>query len=263
MIRKESELIDHFTVDRLDVEVFRSRGSMGSAAAADIAASVRERLKEHETVSMVFAAAPSQDEVLFYLSQIKGVDWSRIVAFHLDEYVGLSSDAAQSFRRYLHDHIFDRVLPSRVHEIRGEQAEPEAEARRYEQILRSSPPHIVVLGIGENGHIAFNDPPDARFEDDRWVRVVELSEESRVQQVHDECFSSLSAVPRQAITLTIPAITAARRLYCIVPGPTKANAVARTLREPVSETVPASILRRHGSAKLYLDRESAAGLGAQ
>jgi glucosamine-6-phosphate deaminase len=261
MTGNDGEQVSRFSVDGLRVEVFESREAMGRAAAADLAASIREVLRNRETMTMAFAAAPSQDEVLSSLTELKDIDWSRIIAFHLDEYVGLSEEAPQSFRRYLREHIFDQTAPYHFHGILGEQAEPEVEARRYEQLVRSSPPQVVVLGIGENGHLAFNDPPEARFDDDRWVKVVDLSEESRIQQVHDKCFPHLSEVPRQAITMTIPAIMAAVRLHCIVPGPTKADAVARALHGPITEQVPASILRRHGSATLYLDRGSAVGLG--
>lgn len=261
MIHSTNEPRDSFAIDRLGVRIFQSRKTMGVAAAADIAESIRVRLRNQDSVSIAFAAAPSQNEVLSTLSTTEDIDWSRIFAFHLDEYVGLSADAPQSFRRYLHEHIFDQVLPGQLYEIRGEQGEPETEAKRYEELLRSFPPEIILLGIGENGHLAFNDPPDARFDEDRWVRAVELSEESRIQQVHDECFSTISDVPRQAITMTIPAIMAADRLHCVVPGGTKTPAVTRALREPISEDVPASVLRRHRGATLYLDSYSAAGLG--
>jgi glucosamine-6-phosphate deaminase len=229
---------------------------MGHAAAADIAEELRTRLRDQATVRMVFAAAPSQDSMFESLAVADGIDWSRVTALHMDEYVGIDTSVPQSFARYLNDRLFDLVRPGRVELIDGS-AEPEAESRRYSGLLAEGPVDIVCLGIGENGHIAFNDPQFADFADPLSVKVVDLDTRSRQQQVNDGCFAQLSDVPERAITLTVPALTAGRRLFCVVPGQTKAAAVRSALRDPVSTACPATILREHPACHLYLDPDSA------
>ncbi len=252
--------IREWKVDELNVLVFETRDQMGRTAAARAAEDLRRLLREKERVNAIFAAAPSQNEMLDALAEEPDIDWVRVVAMHMDEYVGLPEGHPQSFGRYLKERIFDRVEPGRVEYIRGWAEDPNAEAERYEQIVRENPPDIVFMGIGENGHIAFNDPPVADFDDPRWVKVVELEERCRLQQVHDGCFSSLQEVPLRAITLTVPALMSARYVHCVVPGPTKREAVQRTLTGSISEECPATILRKHPSAHLYLDRDSAEGV---
>ncbi|HEX3815067.1 MAG TPA: glucosamine-6-phosphate deaminase [Mycobacteriales bacterium] len=229
---------------------------MGQAAAADIAEELRTRLRRQAEVRMVFAAAPSQDSMLESLAVADGIDWSRVTALHMDEYVGIDTSVPQSFARYLNDRLFDPVRPGRVELIDGS-AEPDAEARRYSGLLAEGPVDIVCLGIGENGHIAFNDPQFADFADPLSVKVVDLDTRSRQQQVNDGCFAQLSDVPERAITLTIPALTSGQCLFCVVPGQTKAAAVRSALRDPVSPACPATILREHPACRLYLDPESA------
>ena len=210
---------------------------------------------------MIFAAAPSQNEFLETLRGAEKIDWKRVTAFHMDEYLGLSADAPQSFRRYLKERLFDRVHPGEVHLIAGEAPSPEEECARYAHLLAEAPIDIVCLGIGENGHLAFNDPPVADFADPKMVKVVELDEACRRQQVHDGCFARFEEVPTHAITLTIPVLLSGGWLYCVVPGPTKREAVEKALTSPISPACPASILRTHARARLYLDRDSAGGLG--
>lgn len=248
------------TVDKLAVEIYRTRQDMGSAAGAAVAGKVRELLSKQESVTMVFAAAPSQNEFLEALSIEPGVDWSRVVAFHLDEYIGLPDDAPQRFVWYLKEHIFERVNPGKVYYLNGNPISPAEECERYSRLLKEHPLDIACIGIGENGHIAFNDPPFADFADPHAVKVVELDEKSRLQQVHDGCFSSLDQVPTHALTMTVPAIMSAHWLYCMVPGPTKREAVKRALEGEISTECPASILRTHDNATLFLDLDSAAGL---
>lgn len=249
-----------FHVDSLCVRVFDTRQEMGAVAAREAADTLRAVLAAKASVSVVFAAAPSQNEFLAALCEAPGIDWSRVHAFHMDEYIGLPADAPQLFARFLKERLFDRLPFGRVSLLDGTAVDPHAECVRYAALLAADPPDIVCLGIGENGHIAFNDPPDARFEDPQAVRIVMLDETCRSQQVHDGCFATLAQVPTHAITLTVPALVEASALFCMVPAATKAAAVRATLEGPVTEGVPATILRRHPAAVLYLDRDSASQL---
>lgn len=251
--------MDSFKIDQLSVKVFQTRKEMGETAACDIEAAILEVLREKEFCSMIFAAAPSQNEVLKALAESKKVDFGRVHAYHMDEYIGLSADAPQGFANFLRKALFDRISFGSVNCI-DSTADPEEEIKRYAALLREEPCDIVVLGIGENGHIAFNDPHVALFDDPEAVKIVSLDETCRMQQVHDGCFAALEQVPRAAITLTVPTLFAAKKAFCIVPGKTKAAAVKNTLAKDISEKCPASILRRHPHAVLYLDADSADGL---
>ena len=249
------------TIDRLKVVRHADRQALGRAAGHEIAAILRERLAAQAKVRVVFAAAPSQNETLATLCAADGIDWSRVVAFHMDEYVGLAADAPQRFSRYLRDHLFDRISPGRV-ELIGVQAplasltDAEAECARYAGLLGEAAIDLVCFGIGENGHIAFNDPPVADFDDPVAVKPVELDLTCRQQQVNDGCFATLADVPTHAVTLTIPALTNATRMVCAVPGPTKRQAVEGVLAGSVSTACPASILTRHPGCTLHVDAES-------
>lgn len=245
-------------VGRLRVRVYATRAELGAAAGRAVARKMRQLLKEKGAVRMMFAAAPSQNEFLATLREERELDWGRVTAFHMDEYVGLGPDAPQSFVRFLREHLYDAVRPGTVHNLNGLAADPQAECERYAALLRQAPLDIVCAGIGENGHLAFNDPPFADFDDELRVKVVQLAERSREQQVHDGCFTTLDLVPRQALTVTIPALMAARHISVMVPGPTKAQAVHDTLLGPITEDCPASVLRRHPSAVLYVDLASSA-----
>jgi glucosamine-6-phosphate deaminase len=240
------------TVDRLAVRVYGDREAMGSAAGTDVAEKVRELLSQKECVRMVFAAAPSQSEALRALAGEPGIDWSRVAAFHMDEYVGLSSEEPQSFGRFLSDALFDVVKPGEVHFIEGTR-QPTEECKRYTALIRVAPIDIVCLGIGENGHIAFNDPPVADFDHPETMKPVQLDEASRRQQVNDGLFSSIEEVPTHALTLTIPALMSGTHLFCVVPGSTKRSAVECALRGPVTTECPASVLRRHRHCVFYVD----------
>ena len=246
-----------FQKDKLKVEIYDTRAEMGNAAARDIKAKIAQLLAEKGEINMIFAAAPSQNEVLASLAEDKEIEWNRVNAYHMDEYIGLSADAPQRFGNFLTEHIFGRAPFRSVHYIDSTAADPEKEAARYETLLRDNPPDIVVMGIGENGHIAFNDPPVADFQDARGAKVVKLDEVCRNQQVHDGCFARLEEVPKYAITLTVPTLVSAPWLFCIVPAKTKANAVKECLTGEISEHCPASILRLQENAVLYLDKDSA------
>ena len=244
-----------FTKDKLQVGIYGSRGEMGAAAAADIAARIRELLAENEEINMIFAAAPSQNEVLSSLVADKSVEWGRINAFHMDEYIGLAADAPQRFGNFLGEHIFDLVGFKSVNYIKSENS-IEAECARYTGLLKNNPISIVVMGIGENGHIAFNDPPVADFADKALIKPVKLDDICRNQQVNDGCFAKLEDVPEYALTLTVPMLMSAPYLFCIVPAATKAWAVRETLNGSIDEHCPATVLRTHDNAKLYLDPDS-------
>ncbi len=242
------------TVPRM--RVFDDRAAMGAVAAADVAAELRARLARQPEVRMVFAAAPSQQEMLENLVTEEGIDWPRVTAFHMDEYLGLAPGAPERFARWLDVALFDRVPFGAVHRLDPD-GNPEAEAVRYGALLGEAPLDIVCLGIGQNGHLAFNDPPVADLADPLAVKIVDLDESCRRQQVDDGCFASLDLVPRRAITLTIPRLLDAARLFCVVPGSAKRAAVNAALTEPVGPEHPATALRTHPDVTLYLDAGSA------
>lgn len=247
-----------FKKDMLTVNIFENRTLMGEAAARDISAKIKELLAVKPEINMIFAAAPSQNDVLKALTEDPSIEWNRINAYHMDEYVGLKKDAPQGFGNFLTEHIFGKADFKSVNLINCEAQNPDAECERYGALLNQNPTDIVVLGIGENGHIAFNDPGVADFNDAKTVKVVELDDICRNQQVNDGCFKALEEVPTHALTLTVPTLVRAPYLFCIVPASTKANAVKETLCGDINEHCPASILRRQPDAVLYLDGESAA-----
>ncbi len=246
-----------FRADQLSVEIHQDRESMGAAAATLVARRMRELLARQGIVRMVFASAPSQVEFLDALSASPDLDWRRVVAFHMDEYIGLSPDAPQSFGRFIRTNLWDRVGVGSAHVIRATAERVEEECARYAGLLSAAPLDIVCMGIGENGHIAFNDPPVADFQDPRLVKAVDLELRCRQQQVNDGCFPGLNQVPTRAITLTVPALMSGGELAVVVPAPTKADAVFSTLREEIGTSCPASVLRRHPRATLFLDPDSA------
>ena len=245
----------HQMVERLRVCSFATRAAMSRAAARDVAAEIRARLAVAAGVRMIFAAAPSQAEMIEAVIVEPGIDWGRVTAFHMDEYIGLATDAPQRFARWLQQRLFGRVPFAAVHPIVPE-PEPRAATERYAALLGAAPIDVVCLGIGVNGHIAFNDPPVADFTDPQDVKIVKLDDVCRQQQVDDDCFPNLAAVPEQAVTLTIPRLLRAERLFCVVPGAHKRVAVAGALHGPITTDCPASVLRRHPDCTLYLDAES-------
>jgi glucosamine-6-phosphate deaminase len=244
----------------LDVRVFPDRDSMGQAAGREAAERVRRALGERSKASVVFAAAPSQTEMLGELASDSTIDWSRVVALQMDEYVGLPRAAPQSFGRYLEETLFARVRPGEVHLMDGAN-DPGEEASRYAALFADGI-DVCCMGIGENGHLAFNEPGAADFKDPEPVRLVELEHASRAQQVRDGCFPSLDDVPHRALTLTMPPLLAAQQVVCTVPGAAKRDAVARTLWGPVGSECPASALQHHPDAVLFLDLESWPGESA-
>lgn len=242
--------IKKFKKDRLEVEIFETRNEMGKKAADDIAKTLAGLLSEKETVNIVFAAAPSQNEVLEQLCT-KELDWHRCCAFHMDEYVGLDKNHKQSFGYFLNEHIFSR-LPFKAVNYISDYGED------YEKLLKENHIDVVVLGIGENGHIAFNDPGVADFNDPYLIKKAKLDDVCRQQQVNDGCFPTFDDVPEYALTLTIPQMVSADYMFCVVPAATKRQAVYRTVNDEISEECPATILRAHNAAVLYCDKLSGA-----
>ena len=245
-----------FKADKLSVNIYDTRKNMGEAAAADIAACIKKLLAEKDEIYMIFAAAPSQNEMLEALCADPKIEWNRIHALHMDEYVNLPADAPQGFGNFLKRAIFDRVPFASV-DLIGTDADSDATCRRYNTILESNIVDIVCMGIGENGHIAFNDPHVADFNDPCRIKKVDLDSKCRQQQVNDGCFESIEQVPTHALTLTIPTLYNVENIFCVVPAATKAEAVRKTVMGPIEESCPASILRTHNNAILYTDNDSA------
>jgi len=247
-------------IEKLVFNIYDNRGLMGEAAAKMVCEKINRLLEKQEFVNMIFAAAPSQNEFLAALCQDTSVNWKRVNAFHMDEYMGLPKDAPQAFGSFLKKKIFDRLPFGSINYLDGSVADTDAECNRYAKLLSRFPPDIVCMGIGENGHIAFNDPHAADFNDPATVKMVTLDLACIQQQVNDGCFDKLDQVPTRALTLTIPALMAGRYIYCVVPGEKKANAVYNTLHKNIIEEYPSSILRAHPHAILFLDKESSARL---
>ncbi len=244
------------TKEKLTVRIYDTREEMGKEAARDISNCIQSLLKTKEEINIIFAAAPSQNEVLKYLTLDPSIPWERINAFHMDEYVGISPDAPQGFAQFLRRAIFDRMPFCSVN-LLNSMASPHQEAERYSALLSQHPVDIVCMGIGENGHIAFNDPHVADFSDPAAVKVVDLDEVCRMQQVHDGCFESLDQVPKFALTLTVPTLAKATYRFCVVPAKTKAQAVKNTVMGEVSEACPATVLRVTDRSVMYCDSDSA------
>ena len=250
------------TVDNLKVKIFDTRSQMGIAAAKTISEKISALLEKQEYINIVFAAAPSQNEFLDSLSK-SNVAWARINAFHMDEYVGLDEKAPQLFGNYLKNKLFGKVNFREVHYIKGITKDSEQECKRYTELMEHYPTDIVILGIGENTHLAFNDPHVANFNDPEVVKVVSLDEKNRHQQVDPEddiCFNTIEEVPTHAITLTIPTLFKSKYAYAIAPGKNKAEAIYCTLNNQIQEKYPSTILRKHAHAILYIDKDSGAKL---
>lgn len=250
-------MIQSLKKDNLMVKIYSTREELGHEAAHEAGKKIKELQKQQQILNIIFAAAPSQNEFLKDLINQDGIEWERINAYHMDEYIGLSPTAPQVFGNFLKEHIFEWKPFLSVNYLNGQCESKESECTRYGQLLAANPVDIVCMGIGENGHIAFNDPHVADFEDKVQVKVVELDVPCRQQQVNDGCFTSIEDVPTHALTLTIPALLKAKYLFCMVPGRSKALAVANTIDQVISERYPSTILRNHHSAILYIDTQSA------
>jgi glucosamine-6-phosphate deaminase len=246
-----------FAVDSLRACVYPTTADLAAAAAAAAAQALRSALACQPAAAAIVASATSQVAFLDALVAQPGIDWPRVTLFHMDEYLGIAPDHPASFRRFLRERFHHRLPVHAFHYIQGDCLEPLAECNRYAQLLRAQPIDLCCLGIGENGHLAFNDPPVARFDDPDAVKLVQLDAACRQQQVGEGCFPSFDAVPQYALTLTLPALVAAATLLCIVPERRKATAVRNALRGPIAPACPASFLRRQPHCTLFLDADSA------
>ena len=241
---------------RLPVSIYRDIDTLGRAAAERAAFIVADAISVRGHANLIVATGNSQLSLYAALREMTGIEWRKVQIFHMDEYVGIRPDHPGSFRRYLHEKIVDPVRPAAFFPLEADAADSREECRRYTALLRQHPADLCCLGFGENGHLAFNDPSFARFDDPEWVKIVQLDEASRRQQVGEGYFASLADVPLHAITLTIPALLAARRMLAIVPEARKAEAVRAALTGPITTQCPASVLRTVAHAELFLDVDS-------
>jgi glucosamine-6-phosphate deaminase len=241
--------------DNLKVNIFENRMLMGESVAIAVSEKIAVLLKSQPFVNIIFGAAPSQNEFFEALIK-KEVAWHKVNAFHMDEYLDLDANAPQGFGNFLKERLFDKVPFNTVNYLDGNTENHDLECLRYATLLEQFKTDISCLGIGENTHLAFNDPHVANFTDPVLVKRVEMDEQCRMQQVNDGCFATLEAVPTHALTLTIPALINATYAFCTVPGEKKTQAVYHTLNENISEKFPATILRQHPNAILFLDDKS-------
>ncbi len=244
----------------LEVRRFSDRQAAGRAGAEIAAAIIRDTIARDGKMAIVFASAVSQDPFLAALREQPGIMWDRITAFHMDEYAGMSGDHPASFRRFLQERLFDHVPVAAFHQLEGEARDPDAECRRYAGLLQEAKPSLVIMGIGENGHLAFIDPPVCDFNDPCDVRPVDLDDVCRMQQVHDGAFARFEDVPARALSLTVPLFLRIPRALVFVNGEHKSAAVNAAVEGPITEACPASALRRHPAAILFLDPAAASRL---
>jgi len=238
------------------VQVLRAKGECGAAAADRAAEILRNAIAAKGHASFIAATGASQFEFLKGLTKQASIDWPRTTMYHLDEYISLPEDHPASFRRYLRERLIDRVHPGKVHLIQGDVEDPYTECERLSGIISAEKIDVAFVGMGENGHLAFNDPP-ANFDTEDPYIVVELDEACRKQQLGEGWFPSIEDIPRRAISMSIRQIMKSQAIVCTVPDKRKARAVKQCLEGEVSPWYPASILRRHSNAYIYLDRDSA------
>ena len=240
----------------MNYHIYPDKKSLSEVAAQYVGACIHEGIGQRGEATIIVGTGASQYDFLASLRNLDGIDWRKVVVFHLDEYLGISAEHPASFRRFLAERLFDHLPFKAIHLLNGDSEDPLQECARYESLLRERTLDVACIGIGENGHLAFNDPP-ADFETEALVHVVTLDRVCRQQQVNEGHFSSLEDVPRQALSLTIPAIMSARALSCAVPDARKARAVQCALEGPLTPDCPASILRNHPNCQIYLDYDSA------
>lgn len=252
--------VNQFQIGNMNVEIHADSKAAGIAAARATADAFKQLAATRACLGVIFATGASQMQTLDALTRIEGLPWDKICGFHMDEYIAISADHPASFRRYLRERLTKKVPIKEFHEINGSAPHPEKTADEYSALLRAADPQICLLGIGENGHLAFNDPGVADFADPRDAKVVSLDDDCRQQQVAEGWFAGVDDVAEAAITLTIPALLRVPKLIVSVPGPRKAAVVRRALLEPLSTDCPATILRTHPDTTVYLDSESASEL---
>ncbi|HKF47943.1 MAG TPA: glucosamine-6-phosphate deaminase [Terracidiphilus sp.] len=245
----------------MNVRVYPTAKAAGVAAAEAVAAALRKLSAERTVIGVIFATGASQIETLHALTSIPDLPWDKVHGFHMDEYIGIDADHPASFRRYLRENLTSRVAMAAFHEMNGDASDLERVQREYMATLRAADPRLCLMGIGENGHIAFNDPHEADFDDPEPIKIVTLDRACREQQVAEGWFPCIDRVPERALTLTIPTILKVPKLFASVPGKRKAAIVRRALSDPISAHCPATILRTHPDVTIYLDEESASELG--
>jgi glucosamine-6-phosphate deaminase len=238
------------------LRVFEERVSLGTAAAAQAAAGIRKAIEGRGRARIVGASAASQFEFLEALTGMPGIDWKRVELFHLDEYIGLAMTHPASFCKFLQERLIGKTGITKHYLLNGEE-DPAEVIRRTSQAIRETPIDVAFVGIGENGHLAFNDPP-ADFETEEPYIVVNLDEACRQQQVGEGWFKELEDVPKRAVSMSVRQVLKAREILAIVPGPRKAQAIKACCDGEISPMAPSSILRTHANATIYLDRQSAA-----
>lgn len=248
-----------FQKDKLKIEVYENTEELGKAAAISVAEKLEGAIAEKGFANLILATGASQFQFLEHL-QMQEINWKKINVFHLDEYFGMPVTHPASFRKYLKERILDKVQPEKVYYLEGDATDVEAAVAAYETLLKNHPVDVACIGIGENGHIAFNDPPVADFNDPKLVKVVELDEACRKQQLGEGWFPTFEDVPTHALSLTIPAILSCKHISCVVPDKRKAEAVFNTVNAEISTACPATILRTHANTILYLDKSSASKL---
>lgn len=246
--------------DELMIKIFENRELLGKSAAEDGIKKLEILTKNNSEVNVIFAAAPSQVEFLRNLAESNNIIWTKVNAFHLDEYIGLEEDSDELFSKFLEDNIFSKVEFKNVYTMNFSNRDIDDEIKRYSTIIDEHPIDIAFIGVGENGHIAFNDPPVADFTDEKTVKKVTLDNKCRQQQVNDGCFDNIMDVPKEAATVTIPTIMKSKNIYCMVPGKTKSKAIGDMINGPITTNCPASILRKHNNCTLYLDIDSSSEL---
>lgn len=252
--------VKHFRVGSLKIQVHPSNRQAGQAAAEAAAEAIRELDRLGKGVNIIFATGASQLETLAALTSIPNVPWHNVHGFHLDEYIGIHENHPASFRRYLREKLTQRVHMKEFSGIDGSSPDPEMFCKRYAEELRLADPQLCLLGVGENGHLAFNDPAEANFNDPLVVKVVILDTVCRQQQAAEGWFETLDAVPHKAITVTVPTLFRVPKLLVSVPGKRKAQIIRKTIQDPISHECPSTILRRHPDATIYLDPDSAGEL---
>jgi glucosamine-6-phosphate deaminase len=250
--------VQHYQVDKLKIEIHTTREAAAAAAAQSAANSLTQLAKSKDTFAVIFATGASQLDTLQALTETPSLPWSQVRGFHMDEYIGLNPDHSASFRRYLRDNLTQKVRMKEFFEIDGTALDLEKASKDYTELLRAANPQLCLLGIGENGHLAFNDPGVADFNDPLDVKIVHLDTTCRQQQAAEGWFGSFEDVPERAMTLTIPALFRVPKLIVSVPGVRKAAIVRRTLEDSITTACPATLLRTHPNATVYLDRESSA-----
>ena len=248
------------TTGKLKLKIYPDRKHAGMAAAQAAAEEIRRLGQSSDDIGVIFATGASQFDTLEALVSIPGLPWDRVVGFHLDEYVGLSEDHPAGFRHYLRERLTRRVAMRAFFGIDGNAGDLDAMMSDYVKALRQASPQLCLLGIGENGHLAFNDPAEADFDDPEAMKVVQLDQACREQQAAEGWFPSWKEVPERALTLTIPTLFQIPKLIVSVPGSRKAQAIRRTLQDPITTDCPSTLLRTHPDATIYLDTEAAAEL---